>query len=50
MNVTNWKELPLNGNAWNDLDDKARTQKRVVKLMEEREIESQVTTSIRNSI
>jgi hypothetical protein len=38
--VTNLKELPLNGKAWNDLDEKARTQKRVVKLMEEREVES----------
>jgi hypothetical protein len=40
MNVTNWKELPLSGKAWNDLDEKARTRKRAVKLMEEREKES----------
>jgi hypothetical protein len=27
MNVTDWKELPLNGKAWNDLVEKASSQK-----------------------
>jgi hypothetical protein len=35
LNVKNWKELASNRKAWNDVVDKAKTHKWILKQMEE---------------